>query len=201
MSAAGPRFWIVARKAVGSWAPLKGTVNCGSGATVKCDPRLRGRDRHLDGRLRFEVGVGLRLRDDLDRIGAALEPRRGRRGDVAAAVDRDRPARRGVGREVVGVGEAGLDVGREGDGRVLVGGEGRGAGRDLEHVARVAVERDRIGAVAVGRDGDRPGVAVQGRLVVGIERLAADGESAGPRPEVDRAVRRGDRGRPGEVGR
>ena len=52
-----------------------------------------------------------------------------------------------------------------------------GAGRDLEHVARVAAQRDRIGAVAVGRDGDRPGVAVQGRLVVGIERLAADRET------------------------
>ena len=76
-----------------------------------------------------------------------------------------------------------------------------GAGRDLEHVARVAVQRDRIGAVAVGRDGDRPGVAVQGRFVARIERLAADGESSAPRPEVDRAVRRGDRDRPGEVRR
>ena len=76
-----------------------------------------------------------------------------------------------------------------------------GAGRDLEHVARVAVERDRVGAVAVGRDGDRAGVAVQRRFVVRIERLAADGERAAPRPEVDRAVRRGDRGRAGEVGR
>ena len=55
---------------------------------MNVDPRLRRRDRHVDGRLRHEVGVGLRLRDDLDRIGAALEPRRGRRGDVAAAVDR-----------------------------------------------------------------------------------------------------------------
>ena len=79
--------------------------------------------------------------------------------------------------------------GRERDRRVLVGGERRGTGRDLEHVARVAVERDRIGAVAVGRDGDRAGVAVQGRLVVGIERLAADGEGAASRAEVDRAVR------------
>ena len=114
---------------------------------------------------------------------------------------RDRPARRGVGREGVGVGEAGLDVGRERDRRVLVGGERRWAGRDLEDVARVAVERDRIGAVAVGRDGDRAGVAVQGRLVGRIERLAADGESPAPRAEVDRAVRRGDRGRAGEVGR
>ena len=141
------------------------------GRDGEVDPRLRGRDRHLDGRLRLEVGVGLRLGDDLDRIGAALEARRGRRGDVAAAVDRDRPARRGVGREGVGVGEAGLDVGRERDRRVLVGGERRWAGRDLEHVARVAVERDRIGAVAVGRDGDRAGVAVQGRLVVGSSGL------------------------------
>ena len=109
--------------------------------------------------------------DDLDRIGAALEARGGRRGDVAAAVDADRPAGRGVGREVVGVGEAGLDVGRERDGRVLVGSEGRRVGRDLEDVACVAVERDRVGAVAVGRDGDRAGVAVQGRLVVGSSGL------------------------------
>ena len=87
MSAAGPRFWIVARKAVGSCAPLKGTVNMRVGRDGEGDPRLRRRDRHVDGRLRHEVGIGLRLRDDLDRIGAALEPRRGRRGDVAVAVD------------------------------------------------------------------------------------------------------------------
>ena len=97
---------------------------------IGCDgeihARLRRRDRHLDGRLRHEVRIGLRLGDDLDRIRAALEPRRGRRGDVAVAVDGDRPARRGVGREVVGVGEAGLDVRRERDRRVLVGGERRG---------------------------------------------------------------------------
>ena len=42
MSAAGPRFWIVARKAVGSWAPLNGTVNSGSGATAKVMPGCVG---------------------------------------------------------------------------------------------------------------------------------------------------------------
>ena len=46
---------------------------------------------------------------------------------------------------------------------------------------------DRIGAVAVGRDGDRPGVAVQrGRWR--IERVAADGDVAAAGPEVDGAV-------------
>ncbi len=42
MSAAGPRFWIEARKAVGSCAPLNGTVNCGSVATVKFMPGCVG---------------------------------------------------------------------------------------------------------------------------------------------------------------
>ena len=74
--------------------------------------------------------------------------------------------------------------GCERDRRVLVGGEASWAGRDLEHVARVAIERDRIGAVAIRRDGDRPVVAVQRRLVVWIERLAADGESSGSRPRL-----------------
>ena len=40
VSAAGPRFWIVARKAVGSCAPLNGTVN-----------ERVGRDRQRDARL------------------------------------------------------------------------------------------------------------------------------------------------------
>ena len=42
VSAAGPRFWIEARKAVGSCAPLNGTVNCGSVATVKWMPGCVG---------------------------------------------------------------------------------------------------------------------------------------------------------------
>ena len=53
-------------------------------------------------------------------------PGAGRRGDVAAAVDLTVQPWRGVGREGVGVGEAGLDLGREGDGRVLVGREVKG---------------------------------------------------------------------------
>ena len=160
----------MARKAVGSCAPLYGTVKIGSGSDVEVDPRLRGRDRHFDGGLRFEVGVGLRLGDDLDRIGAALEPRRGGRGDVAVGVDRDRPARRGVCREVVGVGEARLEFGWKVTGVFWSVVNAVGADRHLEHVARVAVQGDRVGAVAVGRDGDGPVVAVQGRFVLGVER-------------------------------
>ena len=48
-------------------------MNIGSGLHAKCDARLRRRDGDFDGGLRDEVRDRRRLRDDLDRIGAALE--------------------------------------------------------------------------------------------------------------------------------
>ena len=79
------------------------------GRDGEVDARLRRRDRHVDDRLSDEVGVGLRLGDNLDRVRAALEPGAGVAVTVAVGVDADRPAGRGVGRESVGVGEARLD--------------------------------------------------------------------------------------------
>ena len=62
----------------GKTAPVEGHGELGVGRDGEVDPGLCRRDRHLDGRLRLEVGVGLRLGDDLDRVGAALDARRGR---------------------------------------------------------------------------------------------------------------------------
>ena len=170
MSAAGPRFWIDGAEGRGELGAVERHGELRVGRDREGDPRLRGRDRHVDGRLRDEVGVGLRLRDDLDRIRAALEPRAGVTVTLPLlSMLTVQPA--GLGREVVGVGEAGLDVGWKVIGVFWSVVSVAGAGRDLEHVARVAVQGDRIGAVAVGRDGDRPGVAVQRRLVVGSSGL------------------------------
>ncbi len=157
----------------GSWAPVEGDGEYWVKIDIKCDPRLCRRDRHVDGRLRDKVRIGLRRRDDLDRIGAALESGRGSDGDVAAAVNADRPAGRGVGRDVVSVGEAGPDVGRERDGRVLVGRERRRGGRDLNDVTGAAVERDRVGAVVVDGDRDRAGVTDQSYFVFRVKQLSA----------------------------
>ena len=165
------------------------------------DPRLSGRDRHLDGGLCFEVGVGLRLRDDLDRVGPALQPRRRRRGDVAAGVDRDGPPGRGVRGQVIGIGEARLDVGLEGDRGVLVGGEGVGLTDTWSTLPALPFRLTVSVPSPLADDGDGAGVAVQRSLIAGVERLAADRETSGPRPQVDRAARGIDGDRPGEVRR
>ena len=51
-------------------------------------------------------------------------------------------------------------------------------------VARAAVHVDRVGAVAVGRDGDGSVIAIQGRLVAGVDRGTADREVPVPGPRL-----------------
>src|SRR5262249_706983 len=41
-AAAGPLLWMTAWKAVGTWAPLNGTVNIGSGCTARVMPGTVG---------------------------------------------------------------------------------------------------------------------------------------------------------------
>ena len=65
----------MARKTVGTCAPSNGTVNCESATTVKSIPGCVGVIGTLTIALRYEVKVGRRLRDDLDRICPALPVR------------------------------------------------------------------------------------------------------------------------------
>ena len=145
-------------------------MNTGSGSTAQRHARLGGRDRHVDDALRDEVRVRRRLCDDLDRERAALQARRRGHGHLAvASMLTVQPggtlaARLYVSARLV------LTTDLERDWCVLVGRERRRVGRDRQHIRCVAVQADGVGAVAVGRDVDRPVVAGQCRPLARVER-------------------------------
>ena len=149
VSAAGPRFWTEARKAVGTSAPFEGTEYTASCATLSAKPGCVGRDRDMDDALGNEVRIRRRSGDDLDRVRPALRSRRRGCLDISRTVDRDRPALRGLRGERVGIGQARVNLHGEGRGCILVGRHNPRAFGDREHRDGGAIERDRVGAIAV----------------------------------------------------